>query len=51
MTRKKYHSNVYMVDTDVITIDLHNEGLNNKAFNFLSRFTIGLRLNDYDIKG
>ena len=45
MTRKKYDSKVYMVDTNVITIDLHNEGLNNKPFNFLSQFTIGLRLN------
>ena len=42
---KKHDFKVHIVDTGVITIDLHNEGLNNKLFNFLSQFTIGLRLN------
>ena len=42
---KKHDSKVHIVDTGVIAIDLHNEGLNNKPFNFLSQFTIGLRLN------
>ena len=44
MTRKRDDFKVHIVDTGAITVDLHNEGLNNRKF-LDPKFSIGLRLN------